>query len=447
MAEGVRRRRLGGGHAEGCGAGCREEGRGEARHEVVVFFRARPGVPSFLVPFERALAFPALRAAATSSASDSSRCVGERVDVGHRVVVGEQAEVDLAVVAHDRDGERVVLGEERDRHDLLHLAPEQVERELRPRHVRDDQVEEPGGEVEPRGLGEQRGRREVLSPAITSAPSACFDSFRLSHALAHDPQPLDRVLRRTPAAARAWRRCGCRASPCSSSARIDTGTSARSSRPSRAHAAVVQPAPQRAGDDREHGVVHGAAEPVLDLLEVVEPALDPAHAPVRPDRHVERHVGRGVHARPDHLAERPRRPRAAARASRPGAGAAPTARPASSNGVRTRPLTPSATSSTSEGSGRGRPALVLLRLVSAGTGERSNSTVAMSTPGHAVHERVVGLRDQREAAALEALDEPHLPERLRAVETLGEDAADQLAQLLVAARRSAARCGARGSRG
>ena len=51
-----------------------------------------------------------------------------------------------------------------------------------------------------------------------------------------------------------------------------------------------------------------------------------------------------------------------------------------------------------------------------------------------VHERVVGLRDDREAAALDALDEPHLPERLGAVEALGEDAPDQLAQLVVRAR-------------
>jgi ribosomal protein S18 acetylase RimI-like enzyme len=82
--------------------------------------------------------------------------LADRVDVGHGVVVGQQPEVDLAVVAHDRDGQRVVLRQEGDRHDLLHLAPEQVERELRARHVRDDQVEEPRGEVQPRSLGEQR---------------------------------------------------------------------------------------------------------------------------------------------------------------------------------------------------------------------------------------------------------------------------------------------------
>src|SRR5918999_689227 len=47
----------------------------------------------------------------------------------------EQAEVDRAVVAHDRQREGVVLGQERDRDQLEQLAPEHVERELRPGHV------------------------------------------------------------------------------------------------------------------------------------------------------------------------------------------------------------------------------------------------------------------------------------------------------------------------
>ena len=55
--------------------------------------------------------------------------------------------------------------------------------------------------------------------------------------------------------------------------------------------------------------------------------------------------------------------------------------------------------------------------------------------GDAVDERVVRLADQREAVALEALHEPHLPERLRAVEPLGEDAPGQQRELVVVARR------------
>ena len=55
--------------------------------------------------------------------------------------------------------------------------------------------------------------------------------------------------------------------------------------------------------------------------------------------------------------------------------------------------------------------------------------------GDAVDEGVVGLGDQREAVLLEALDQPELPERLRAVERLREEASRDVAQLLLRARR------------
>ena len=59
--------------------------------------------------------------------------LAEVVEVGHGVVVAEQAEVQPPVVGHDRDRQRVVLGQERDREEVLQLAPEHVERELRAR--------------------------------------------------------------------------------------------------------------------------------------------------------------------------------------------------------------------------------------------------------------------------------------------------------------------------
>jgi hypothetical protein len=43
---------------------------------------------------------------------------------------------------------------------------------------------------------------------------------------------------------------------------------------------------------------------------------------------------------------------------------------------------------------------------------------------------VVSLRDQREAVPGQTLDQPDLPQRLRAVEALGEDATGEQAQLL-----------------
>ena len=50
----------------------------------------------------------------------------------------------------------------------------------------------------------------------------------------------------------------------------------------------------------------------------------------------------------------------------------------------------------------------------------------------------------REAAALETLDEPHLPHRLPAVELLRHDAAGQALELALVARVPAAPCGAGG---
>ena len=53
----------------------------------------------------------------------------------------------------------------------------------------------------------------------------------------------------------------------------------------------------------------------------------------------------------------------------------------------------------------------------------------------AVDERVVGLGDEGEPLAGQPLDHPQLPQRLRAVELLGEDARGHVAQLLLGARR------------
>ncbi len=55
--------------------------------------------------------------------------------------------------------------------------------------------------------------------------------------------------------------------------------------------------------------------------------------------------------------------------------------------------------------------------------------------GDAVDERVVGLREQREALALQPLHQPQLPERLRAVELLGELPRHHVLQLLLGAGR------------
>ena len=55
--------------------------------------------------------------------------------------------------------------------------------------------------------------------------------------------------------------------------------------------------------------------------------------------------------------------------------------------------------------------------------------------GDAVDQRVVALADDREAVVAQPLDQPQLPERLAAVELLGEDPRRQVAQLLLGAGR------------
>ncbi len=47
---------------------------------------------------------------------------------------------------------------------------------------------------------------------------------------------------------------------------------------------------------------------------------------------------------------------------------------------------------------------------------------------------MVGLEDEREAIVLESLDQPALPQRLGAIELLGDDPARELEQLLLGAR-------------
>ena len=73
---------------------------------------------------------PAARASAAIAHLRSPR---DRLELGQRVVVGEQAEAEMAVVAHHRDPQRLALGERHDRVEHLQAPAEQVQRELRAR--------------------------------------------------------------------------------------------------------------------------------------------------------------------------------------------------------------------------------------------------------------------------------------------------------------------------
>ena len=180
--------------------------------------------------------------------------------------------------------------------------PEHVERELRPGHVRHEQVEQPRREVQPRGLGEDRRRRERLHPGEHLGADRLLGLLEAVHRLAHDLQPGDRVLdvdgqrrahRREPVAELVVLVAGA----------DRDGHERAQLQPLGAHAARPQPLLQRAGDDGEHDVVDRAAERVLDLLEDRELLAHGDEPAVRADLDVERRRRRGVQPGPDDLAE------------------------------------------------------------------------------------------------------------------------------------------------
>src|SRR6266550_212028 len=118
------------------------------------------------------------------------------------------------------------------------------------------------------------GGAKLCAPAITSAPSACFDSL--------SPFIVCVMKRRRWRGSAMYTGSGPRIttmrlpiSPRSFAARTDTGTSARSS-----PAARDQEGAQGAGHDREHDVVDRPAEGVLDGLVVLQAVTDPVEAPV-----------------------------------------------------------------------------------------------------------------------------------------------------------------------
>ena len=183
---------------------------------------------------------------------------------------------------------------------------------------------------------------------------------------------------------------------------------------------------ERPGDDREDDVVDGPAVGVLDPLEVVEVGADEGEPAVRADLDVERRARRR-HPGLEHL---PGRADAAQHLARAAQGRADAADDLLGAG---EPLADRVAQQVEVG--RLRPRRPFRRP------QRRRGRVGLEVeedrgdvdPGDAVDERVVALADDREAVALEALDQPQLPERLRAVELLGEDPRGEVAQLLLGA--------------
>jgi hypothetical protein len=163
-----------------------------------------------------------------------------------------------------------------------------------------------------------------------------------------------------------------------------------------------------------------------------EVRADDRVAAVRADLHVERRLGRGVQAGPDDLAQPlgrlagagQRRLRVAEHLDGEGRAADPG--PQEAHGPRREDLGRARL-------GRGLPGLVGVRDVGRDRREVEHDLGDVDARDPVDH-RVVGLRDQREAAVLEALDHPHLPQRPRTVELLGEDPAGQAQELALGAR-------------
>ena len=201
--------------------------------------------------------------------------------------------------------------------------------------------------------------------------------------------------------------------------------------------APPQEASERERHGRQHRVVDGAAEPVLDPLEEVQGRVHPAVTPVGADRDVERRRRRPAHTGPGHRARRgelrrgapdhgPRR--AAERADDADAlrrrGRALHERLGEElHPRRLRPRDPAG------GGGPDRHRV----------GRRGEEDRRDVHAGDPVDECVMGLGHHREARRAvgrrgETLDEVDLPERLVPVERDGEDAAAERGELLVGAR-------------
>ena len=190
---------------------------------------------------------------------------------------------------------------------------------------------------------------------------------------------------------------------------------------------------QRARHHRQHDVVDGAPERVLDDLEVLQRTPHPREAPMGADVHVQRRRRRGVEHRPHDL------PHALRRLARRGERAV---------GVRQRigrarrqlhPRAQRPLRTRRQQLQGARLAVGLPRFAGVAHRRRLGREVEQHgrqvDPGDPVDQRVVGLGDQRATIVLQALDQPHLPQRLGAVELLGEDARGEVAQLLPIPRR------------
>jgi hypothetical protein len=303
-------------------------------------------------------------------------------------------------------------------------AAEQIQRELRAGNVGDDEVEEPLTSLQARGLTEDRGRSkagEVRENLRADSLAGLLQDF---HRVTDLRQTVGWVLN-TDGQGRPHRG-DLVAERAALGVRADGDGDHRLEHESLGVLALrAQVASESEADGGEHDIVEGAAERVLDRFEQRQVGVDERVAAVRADVDVERARRRGcadageggrAHARnavldlPGDLARRAQQ-RARATAHLSGNGRALKQRLAEQLGLTRQRL--------------GDPR----RRRPGGTGgfgggvEQDGRDVHTGDP---VHERVMGLGDQREPPARHALHEPDLPQRLGAVQALGEQPSGEL---------------------
>jgi hypothetical protein len=334
----------------------------------------------------------------------------------------------VPVVAHDRNPERLPARERDDGIQDLHAATEHVQRELRPGHVRDDEVEEALACLQPRGLAEDRRRREACEVREHLRADSLARALQFLHRDGDVVKSLRRVLdrdrKRRPHRGDLVPECstlGFRAHR--------HGDHRLQLEAVRTDAELVaHEAAERERHGGEHDVVERATERVLDRFELSKVGVEVRVAAMRADLDVERAVGRRRADSRDRRRADVRDPLdqlgggAARRAEEPacaahhlgGNGRAFAQRFAEQlRGPRQRLCDPWLSGL------RGRHRL--RRGV-----EEHRRDVHSRDP---VHERMVGLRDQSEAAARHRLHEPDLPQWLRAIEALREQPPGEPLQL------------------
>ena len=298
-----------------------------------------------------------------------------------------------------------------------------------PGHVGHRQVEEALARLQPRGLVEHGRRGGVGEPRDRLRADGLAGLLEARHRGVDEAEALDRV--REPTGSGAYiAATRLPSAPRSASARTEIGTIAFSSRPSGSRPRRIRSARSAPVTTVRTTSLIVPPSASLIALNVARSALDPGEPPVRADPHVERARRRA--GEPGARPSRPSPATARARVRRRRGRARQRRRARTSSGARRA----SGRRASAEQLGAARLGRAASRAAPARA--RGGSGVEVEQHGHDVHagdpvdERVVGLADQREAAVAHRVDEPDLPQRLVAVELLGEHAAGERAQLVLA---------------